>query len=149
MMAKGWIHRTFTLNTTTTNTAIGRLAYVHPTAGKLFYLQIWLYHQKGCKSFDNVRTIRGTTHNTFWETCEALGLTSNDRVWLTAFNEASNWAMSPELCSLFCHLLLFCEVGNLPLLWEAAKSKMSDSITYAYTYNASTSNVIIYSTTIE
>ncbi|XP_023734499.3 uncharacterized protein LOC111882374 [Lactuca sativa] len=82
---KRWVHRT-----TTTNTTIGRLAYVHPTAGELFYLRILLFHQKGCKSFYDIRIFRENTYSNFCDACEALGLTGNDKEWLTAFEEASS-----------------------------------------------------------
>ncbi|XP_023765320.1 uncharacterized protein LOC111913842 [Lactuca sativa] len=141
---KRWIHRT-----TTTNTTIGRLADVHPTAGELFYLRILLFHQKGCKSFYDIRTIRENTYLNFHDACEALGLTGNDKEWLTAFKEASSWATSFELRSLLCHLLLYCEVGNLLLLWEAAKPKMGDDIAHTFTSNSTDPNVILRVDTLE
>ncbi|CAI9303567.1 unnamed protein product [Lactuca saligna] len=141
---KRWIHRT-----TTTNTTIGRLAYVHPTAGELFYLRILLFHQKGCKSFYDIRTVRENIYSTFRDACEALGLTGDDKEWLTAFEEASSWATSSELRSLFCHLLLYCEVGNPLLLWEVAKPKMGDDIAYTLTTNSTDPNVILRVDTLE
>nr|KAJ0212921.1 hypothetical protein LSAT_V11C400161700 [Lactuca sativa] len=39
-------------------------------------------------------------------------------------------ATSSQLCSLFYHLLLFCEVSNPRLLWEEAYGKMSDDYLY-------------------
>ncbi|KAL7607546.1 hypothetical protein Lser_V15G15147 [Lactuca serriola] len=124
--AKAWVHRAITI--TSTSTTIGRLAYVHPTAGELFYLRILLSHQKGCKSFVDIRTVRGQTYSTFRDACDALGLMGDDKEWLTAFHEAAFSASSSELRSLFCHLLLFCEVGTPLLLWESAKDKMGDDI---------------------
>ncbi|XP_052625048.1 uncharacterized protein LOC111889939 [Lactuca sativa] len=141
---KRWIHRT-----TTTNTTIGRLAYVHPTAGELFYLRILLFHKKGCKSFYDIRTVREYMYSTFRDACEALGLTGDDKEWLTAFEEASTWATSSQLRSLFCHLLLYCEVGNPLLLWETAKPKMGNDITHTFTSNSTDPNVVLHVNTIE
>ncbi|XP_052620975.1 uncharacterized protein LOC122194741 [Lactuca sativa] len=141
---KRWIHRT-----TTTNTTIGRLAYVHPTVGELFYLRILLFHQKGCKSFYDIRTVREYTYSTFRDACEALGLTGDNKEWLTAFEEASTWATSSQLRSLFCHLLLYCEVGNPLLLWETAKPKMGDDITHTFTSNSTDPNVVLHVNTLE
>ncbi|XP_023747382.1 uncharacterized protein LOC111895527 [Lactuca sativa] len=141
---KRWIHRT-----TITNTTIGRLAYVHPTDGELFYLRILLFYQKGCKSFYDIRTVRENTYLTFRDACEALGLTGDDKEWLTAFEEAASWATSSELRSLFCHLLLSCEVGNPLLLWEVAKPKMGDDIAYTFTANSIDPNVILRVDTLE
>nr|KAJ0214054.1 hypothetical protein LSAT_V11C400171570 [Lactuca sativa] len=79
-----------------------------------------LCHQKGCTSFKDLHTVAGTVHLTFRGTCNALGLIGDDIELLTAFTEASVWVNSPQLRSLFCHLLLFYEVSNPRLLWETA-----------------------------
>ena len=145
--AKAWIHRAIT--TKRTNTTIGRLAYVHPTARELFYLRILLSHQKGCRSFSDIKTVHGRTYSSFCDTCEVLGLTGDDREWLRAFDEAASWATAAELRSLFCNLLLFCEVGSPVLLWESAKSKMGDDICHAFTHASSDSELIPNATTVE
>nr|KAJ0220462.1 hypothetical protein LSAT_V11C200065900 [Lactuca sativa] len=138
--AKAWVHRAVTI--TSTSTTMGRLAYAHPTAGELFYLGIWLSHQKGCKSFVDIRTVRGQTYFTYRDVCDALGLTGDDKEWLTTFHEAAFSASSSELRSLFCHLLIFYEVGTSLLLWESAKDKMGDDICYSYMQTYSTYQII-------
>ncbi|KAL3636557.1 hypothetical protein CASFOL_018856 [Castilleja foliolosa] len=89
------------------NPAIGRLAYVHPASGELFYLRMLLCHQRGCMSFADIRTVSNVTHTTYRSACEALGLLGDDKEWLTAFIESSSWATSSELRILFVHMLLF------------------------------------------
>nr|KAJ0207810.1 hypothetical protein LSAT_V11C500278750 [Lactuca sativa] len=116
---KRWIHRT-----TTTNTTIGKLACVHPTAGE---------------------TVRENTYSTFRDACEALELTGDDKEWLTTFEEASSWATSSELRSLFYHLLF----RKLFLLWEAAKPKMGDEIAHTFTSNSTDPNEILRVDTLE
>lgn len=113
-----------------TSHAIGRLVFVHPSAGELFYLRMLLCHQKGCKSYEDVRTVSNRLHPNFRSACEALGLIGEDKEWLAAFTQASEWATSAQLRSLFCHLLIFCEVSNPMSLWEAGWCKMSDDILY-------------------
>ncbi|XP_023736845.1 uncharacterized protein LOC111884761 [Lactuca sativa] len=142
--SKRWSHR-FKAN----STSIGRLAYVHPTAGELFYLRILLCHQKGCISYDDIRTVHGITHSTFRAACEALGLTGDDREWLAAFTEASSWATASEMQSLFCHLLLFCDVGSPFLLWESAKSKMGDDIHRELTLESPTPELNLHDDIVE
>lgn len=147
--AKGWIYKAITENMITTNTGIGHLVYINPNAGELFYLWILLCNQNGCKYFCDAWTIYGTTCQTYQDACEALGLTNDDKEWLTTFNEVATWATSPELRSFFCHLLLFYEVVNPLLLWEITKSKMGYDITYAYSCDTSYSNTIVHATIIE
>ncbi|XP_021985268.2 uncharacterized protein LOC110881257 [Helianthus annuus] len=55
--SKGWIRRA-----RLGSTAIGRLVYIHPTAGELFYLRMLLCHQKGCKSYADIRTVAHVTY---------------------------------------------------------------------------------------
>ncbi|XP_035830951.1 uncharacterized protein LOC110868732 [Helianthus annuus] len=131
--AKCWIHRA-----QMRTGAIGRLVYVYPTSGELFYLRTLLSHQKGCKSFDDIRTFSNITYTTFRAACDALGLTGDDREWQTAFAEASTWATSSELRSLFCHMLLFCEVSQPLTLWESEWRKMADDMLLAL--NSASSN---------
>ncbi|CAI9263281.1 unnamed protein product [Lactuca saligna] len=106
--------------------SIGRLVFVHPSSGELFYIRMLLCHQKGCTSYEDVRTVHGHLHPTFRSACNALGLIGEDMEWLTAFIEASSWATSSQLRSLFCHLLLFCDVSNPQSLWDVAWRKMID-----------------------
>nr|GEW54077.1 DNA helicase [Tanacetum cinerariifolium] len=72
--------------------AIGRLIYIHPSAGDLFYERILLCHQKGCKSFLHIRTVNGTIYQTNKAACEALGLIGGDEEWTMALQEAADFA---------------------------------------------------------
>ncbi|KAL3618575.1 hypothetical protein CASFOL_037657 [Castilleja foliolosa] len=110
------------------NPAIGRLAYVHPASGELFYLRMLLSHQRGCRSFDDIRTVSNITHTTYRSACEALGLLGDDREWLSAFIESSSWATSSELRVLFVHMLLFCEVSQPLYFWESQWQCMADDV---------------------
>lgn len=58
--------------------ALGRLIFVHPSAGELFYLRMLLCHQKGCRSYEEVRTVSGTVYSDFRATCDSLGLIGED-----------------------------------------------------------------------
>ncbi|GKE41737.1 DNA helicase [Tanacetum coccineum] len=69
--------------------SIGRLTYVHPSLGELFYERILLCHQKGCKNFNDIRTVNDTMYPTNRAACEALGLLNNDQEWVCALEEAA------------------------------------------------------------
>ncbi|GKD09178.1 DNA helicase, partial [Tanacetum coccineum] len=53
--------------------SIGRLIYVHP-AGDLFYQRMLLCHQKGCRSFPEIRKVNDIVYPTCRAACQALGL---------------------------------------------------------------------------
>ncbi|GKB67063.1 DNA helicase [Tanacetum coccineum] len=69
--------------------SIGRLAYVHPTSGELFYFRMLLCHRKGCTEFIDVQTINDVFYPTCRAACEALGLLGDDKEWDIAMQEAS------------------------------------------------------------
>ncbi|GJY40370.1 DNA helicase [Tanacetum coccineum] len=77
--------------------SIGRLAYVHPTSGELFYFRMLLCHRKGCTEFIDVQTINDVFYPTCRAACEALGLLGDDKEWDIAMQEASVSATSSEL----------------------------------------------------
>lgn len=108
--------------------AIGRLAYVHPTAGDLFYQRMLLCHQKGCRSFAAIRTVDGYMHNTNIEACEALGLLQDDQEWITAMQESCAMATSAQLRALFAQILLFTDVTSPITLWRMFWRQMSDDV---------------------
>ncbi|XP_071708670.1 uncharacterized protein [Rutidosis leptorrhynchoides] len=60
-----------------------------------------LCHQKGCKSFADIRTVNNIVHSTYRSACEAIGLLGDDKEWSTSLEEASISASSSELRSLF------------------------------------------------
>nr|KAJ0216554.1 hypothetical protein LSAT_V11C300112000 [Lactuca sativa] len=44
---------------------VGRVVFVHPSSGELFYLRMLLSHQKGCKSFEDLCTVSNIVHPTY------------------------------------------------------------------------------------
>ncbi|XP_052625415.1 uncharacterized protein LOC111890051 isoform X1 [Lactuca sativa] len=110
--------------------ALGRLIFVHPTGGELFFLRMLLSHQKGCKSYEELRTVSDVMYDDFRSACNALGLIGDDKEWMDAFVQASEWATSSQLRSLFCYLLLLCDVNDPMCLWDIGWRKMSDDLVY-------------------
>ncbi|GJR63091.1 DNA helicase [Tanacetum coccineum] len=72
----------------TNKSSIGRLAYVHPTSGELFYFRMLLCHQKGCRDFPEVQTVNGILYPNCRAACEALGLLGDDKERDVAIQEA-------------------------------------------------------------
>ncbi|GJU93579.1 DNA helicase [Tanacetum coccineum] len=68
--------------------SIGRLTYVHPNSGDLFYFRMLMSHRKGCKSPIDVRTVNGQVLPTYRAACEALGLLGDDKEWDIALEES-------------------------------------------------------------
>ncbi|XP_062202425.1 uncharacterized protein LOC133904848 isoform X1 [Phragmites australis] len=97
---------------------IGRLYFVHPSAGERYFLRMLLMIVKGAKSYEDIRAYEGIVYSTFKEACAARGLLGDDTEWLSAFNEAVTWGSSTQLRQLFVTMLLFCDVKDEFLLFE-------------------------------
>jgi hypothetical protein len=73
--------------------AIGRMYYAHPTSGERYYLGMLLNCVKGVTSYDHLRIVDRTEHDTFKDACIAMGLLADDNEWHQALEEAILWAL--------------------------------------------------------
>jgi hypothetical protein len=94
---------------------IGRLYYVHPTTGELYYLRMLLMIVKGARNYVDVRTFNNIVYNTF---CEACGLLESDNEWTLLFDEAIVHATLYQLRQLFVMVVLCCSVSNVCALFD-------------------------------
>nr|GEV81281.1 DNA helicase [Tanacetum cinerariifolium] len=108
--------------------SIGRLAYVHPTSGELFFLRMLLCHQKGCRDFWEVQTINGAFYLTYRAACQALGLLGDDKEWEIAFEEACGSATPKDLRFLFSHIIFYYNVADPSRLYRKYWKEMSYDI---------------------
>lgn len=111
---------------------IGRLQYVHPSAGERYYLRMLLLIVKGATSYEHLRYHNQLYHPTFKEACRLRGLLGDDHEWYNAFDEATAWATLPQLRRLFVTMLLFCEVGDENAFFEKVWRHLVDDIQYQY-----------------
>ncbi|RID68698.1 hypothetical protein BRARA_C00841, partial [Brassica rapa] len=111
-------------------TTIGRVAYVHPAAGDLYYLRIIVNVVKGAFGFEHLATVGGTTFEEYRDACYALGLLDDDMEWHDAIVEPSYWATGRQLRRLFITILIYCEVGNPPKLWDHVWNILAEDILY-------------------
>lgn len=106
--------------------SIGRIFFVQPAAGELYYLRMLLNTIKGPKSFESLRPVRGQVHPTFKSACNALGLLQDDNEWYACLEEAAVSHMPSQLRSLFAIILIFCAPVNPELLWETYRDALSE-----------------------
>jgi len=85
---------------------IGRLQWVPPTTGELFYLRMMLTVSRGPISSEDIRTVAGVEYPTYREACFAMGFLQDDREFIAAINEAKDWGSTPYPRNLFVLLLL-------------------------------------------
>ncbi|GJZ10463.1 DNA helicase [Tanacetum coccineum] len=111
-----------------TKRSLGRLIYVHPSSGDLFYFRMLLCHQKGCKSPVEVRTVNGHILPTNRAACEALGLLGDDKECDIALQESTASATSNEVRILFAQILIYCDMSDPTKLWTKHCQAMRDDI---------------------
>ncbi len=107
---------------------IGRIYYVHPTAGELYYLRMLLMIVRGAQSYADVRTHNDIVYATYREACEARGLLEGDSEWYLLFDEAILFASSHQLRQLFVTVVLYCSVTNVRSLFDKYWLYMTDDI---------------------
>ena len=108
--------------------AIGRIRFVHPTAGEPFYLQLLLTVIKGAQSWDNPKLVNGIQHPTFQAACVAMGLLQDDGEWDQCLAEAGEMQTGSQLRRLFATILLNCH-PTVPLtLWNSHRANICDDL---------------------
>jgi len=105
---------------------IGRIYTVHPSEGELYYLRLLLFHIRGAKSFQDMRTFDGILYSSYKETAEAMGLLESDQEWDKCLEEAVETKMPHAIRELFATLLLFCQPTSPHNLWGKYKNDMID-----------------------
>nr|XP_015624412.1 uncharacterized protein LOC107279989 [Oryza sativa Japonica Group] len=105
---------------------VGRVVYAHPAEVERYYLRVLLNHVRGATSFEDLRTVSGTSYSTFREACEKRGLVETDKSHDDCLNEASTFQMPFALHRLFATILVFCEVTDIRALWDNHKDAMSE-----------------------
>lgn len=107
---------------------IGRLFYVPPGSGELYYLRILLNICKGPKEYKDIRTVDGVIYPTFRDACYALGLLDDDREYIDGIKEASHWASAIYLRRLFVTLLFSNSLSSPHLVWQKTWEYLSEDI---------------------
>ncbi|GKV24803.1 hypothetical protein SLEP1_g34370 [Rubroshorea leprosula] len=109
--------------------AVGRINHVPPGAGDDFYLRILLNFQKGCKCYEDIRTINGVKYPNFKDACYSLGLLDDDKEYIDAIKEANLWGGSTYyLRQLFASLLFSNSMSRPEFVWESCWKLLSDDI---------------------
>ncbi|XP_058768084.1 uncharacterized protein LOC131641793 [Vicia villosa] len=109
---------------------IGRLVWVPPTTGELFYLRMMLTVAKGPTCYEDIRKVGETQYDTFREACFAMGFLDDDREHICALKEASAWGTCHYLRNLFVVMLLSGAVNRPAHVWKESWIILSDGLLY-------------------
>lgn len=107
-----------------------RLYSVSPKDREKFALRLLLLHVKGACSYEDLRTVNGTSFDTFQEAAKALSLLEDDREWEKTLAEAANFRMPREMRSLFAMILIHGVPTDADILFEKFKNAMTEDFLY-------------------
>lgn len=108
--------------------SIRRLTYIPPGTGELYYMRMLLAVQRGCTSFESIRTVKGEIHSTYQKACYALGLLSDDKQYIGAIREASELGSGNQLRGLFVSLIITNSMSRPDHVWESTWQLLAEGI---------------------
>ena len=110
--------------------SIGRLTFVPPGSGKLYYLRILLTNQTSCTDYDSIKTVNSVTYKMYQEACFAMGLLADDRKFIDAIKESSCIAYAQQLRTLFVTLLMMNTMTKPDEVWRCTWKLLCDDVLY-------------------
>ncbi|KAF7140271.1 hypothetical protein RHSIM_Rhsim06G0045600 [Rhododendron simsii] len=108
--------------------AIGRMYFVSPNAGELFYLRLLLSVVRGPESYECLRTVNNILHDTFKSAYIARGLLEDDEEWVQCLEEAAIMKTGYQLRRLFCVILTQCSPSQPAVLWDKFAMHICDDL---------------------
>ncbi|XP_031108530.1 uncharacterized protein LOC116013005 [Ipomoea triloba] len=128
------------------NFAIGRIFYVPPKCGELFYLRCLLNLVRGPTSFEEIKCVDGKQYMSFRDACYARGLIEDDKEYVDAILEASLWATAYSLRKLFVTLLTSSSTSKPEIVWEAVWIHLAEDAEYQARRTLGVPNVVLTDT---
>nr|XP_029145189.1 uncharacterized protein LOC112717234 [Arachis hypogaea] len=100
------------------HSVIGRIFFVPPGSGEIYYLRLLLNFVKGPTCYEDIRTIDGVVYSSFRDACYAMRLLDDDKEYIDAIKEASHWGSGEYLRKLFVILLSSNSMERPENVWE-------------------------------
>ncbi|XP_031125169.1 uncharacterized protein LOC116027603 [Ipomoea triloba] len=110
--------------------AIGRIFYVPPGSGEIYYLRCLLNVVRGPTNFEDIKSYKGVIYPTFRDVCYARGLLDDDQEYIDAINEASQWATAAAMRKLFVILLTSNLINRPENVWNEVWHHLSEDVQY-------------------
>ncbi|KAM3305286.1 hypothetical protein P3S67_012152 [Capsicum chacoense] len=102
--------------------SIGMIFFVPHRNGELYYLRLLLNVIRGLKKINNHE------HTTFRDVCYALSLLDDDKEYIDAIKETSDWKMLSYLTQPFAMLLFSNSMSQLEYVWKLTWKLLSEYI---------------------
>jgi len=108
--------------------AIGRMHFIAPSAGEQFYLWLLLTIKKGPKSWEDLQTVNGTLHESFYHACSANSLLLHDEEWRLTLSDAAYTYTGKQLRKLFVIIMIQNVPSEPHLLWQEFQTELCDDL---------------------
>ena len=105
---------------------VARLCTANPKTPERFYLRMLLLYTPGAIGFEDLRTVKNTTYNTFMEACVARELITTDSNWRKCLQEASQWQMPYQLRELLATLITWSKITTARQLFDEFHNELSE-----------------------
>jgi hypothetical protein len=109
---------------------IGRLIWVPPSTGELFYFRMLLTVVEGPTSYKDISTHNGIFYDSCRDACFARGFLGDDKEYIYAIQESKDWGTGFFLRKLFVCLLLANTMDRPRHVWDKTKHWLADGILY-------------------
>lgn len=107
---------------------IGRLNWVPPSTGELYFLRMMLSISKGPITYEEICIINGIQYPSFREAWFAMGFLQDDSEHIQAIREANSWGFDHYLRRLFVTTLLSNSVSRPEHVWSETWHYLIDGI---------------------
>jgi hypothetical protein len=109
---------------------IGRLIWVPPSTGELYYFRMMLTVIKGPTTYDDIKKIGDTQYFSYRDACFAMGFLGDDKEYINAIKESKDWGSGSFLRKLFVTMLLGNTMNRPKHVWDETKHWLADGILY-------------------
>ncbi|XP_058741375.1 uncharacterized protein LOC131613747 [Vicia villosa] len=107
---------------------IGRLIWVPPSTGELYYLRMMLTVAKGPTCYEDINKVGGIVRDSFRDACFEMRFLNDDKEFVAAINEAKDWGSEHFLRKLFVTMLLSGTINRPRHVWKKTWKTLSDGI---------------------
>ena len=125
------------------NNTFSRIYFVPANDSEQYYLRVLLTHVRGATSFSHLKIVNNQQHNSYKDTCIALGLLEDDSHFFKCLNDAKDMQTGKQLRYLFSLILIFNIIQKPFLLWEKFKDDLCEDLLYNCQQKSRNPNLIL------
>jgi len=128
--------RKWTLRKRGHNKVIGRVLPVAIKETERYFLRLLLLHTRGARSFNDLLTVDGRQHESFYDVAKQRGLVLDEDVWRITLQEAAGANMPYQLKELFAWLCLYSDIVDASNLWNQFRDSLCEDFAHRHGHDS-------------